>query len=355
MKCLGCNKTGISTEAFSCPQCGAAFSSFPVLKPGTVLKGGVSAADAYEIKYAIGKGGFGVTYLAWDNMNNRKVAIKELLPSDYVSRTYGEKNISVITGNTESYLRIRESFIREGSCLSGLRANRNIVGFIDLFEENKTLYLVMEYIEGCPLEQKMEEFPEKKLPEESVFRIGSQLVDALGYAHKNGVYHCDLSPRNIMVKEDGSVALIDFGAARYEYRINSHNAVNDYYSPIELIARRDDIRNNAASDIFMLGMIIYEMLSGQRPPSALERIGMEGRQFNASKIKEPFKSVVEKALEFAPEDRPEDIAQWWSAIAAHFTGSKKCVNEKCRKYGRVQTDKRHIYCTYCGHKLVNRL
>ena len=352
MKCLSCLKSGIGMDVSCCPKCGVAFSSFPVLKPGTVLKGGVSAVDAYEIEYAVGRGGFGVTYKAWDNINNRRVAIKELLPSDYATRTYGERNINIITRNTEIYMRIRESFIREGNCLSGLRANRHIAGFIDFFEENNTSYLVMEYIEGCSLEQKLEDSPEKRLSEDCVFKMGSQLVDALGYTHKNGVYHCDLSPRNIMVKDDGSVVLIDFGAARYEYRINTHSAINDYYSPIELLTRRDDIRNYSASDIFTLGMIIYEMLSGESPPSVHERSEKCDRKFSAVKIKEPFKSAVEKALEFNHEDRPEDIIKWWSSITESFI-RKNCVNEKCRKYGMVQSDKRHIYCTWCGHKLIN--
>lgn len=351
MKCLGCNKTGISTEATSCPECGAVFSSFPVLKPSTVLKGGVSGIDAYQIEYAIGKGGFGVTYRAWDNMNNRRVAIKELLPCEFAARSYGDCTISIIAGNHDNFARTKESFIREGNCLSGLRGNKHIAGFIDFFEENGTSYLVMEYIEGCPLRQKLDSSPEKKLSEEYVINIGSQLADALSRAHANGVYHCDLSPGNIMVKKDGSVVLIDFGAARYEYRINTHSAINDSYSPIELITRRYDIRNNSASDIFMLGMIFYEMLAGERPPSALERSAKQEMHFNAVNIKEPFKSALEKALEFNLEDRPKDISEWWKSIVVHFAG-KKCVNEKCRKHGVAQTDTRRIYCTFCGQKLV---
>lgn len=350
MKCLGCNKNGISSEAASCPECGTLFSSFPVLKPGTVLKGGFSGIDAYQIEYAIGKGGFGITYRAWDNMNNRRVAIKELLPCEFASRSYGECAISVISGNHDNFARATESFLRESHCLSGLRGNRHIVGFYDFFKENGTSYLVMEYIEGSQLRQILDTSPKKKLSEATVLEMGSQLVDALSRAHAAGVYHCDLSPGNIMVRKDGSIVLIDFGAARYEYRINTHSAINDYYSPIELITRRYDIRSNSSSDIYTFGVVLYEMLSGERPPTALERIAKQQTHFNAIGVWEPFKSTIEKALELNHEDRPKDISEWWKSVAEYFT-RKRCINEKCRKYGVIRTDTRHIFCVYCGRKL----
>ncbi len=350
MKCLGCSKSQISNDAIFCPECGTVFSSFPVLKPGTCLKGGINSSNAYKIDYAIGKGGFGVTYKAWDNMNNRRVAIKELLPSEYAARPYGERNINILGGNTSSFERIRLSFIRESNCLSSLRSNKHIAGYYDYFEENNTSYIVMEYIDGLSLEQKIRNAPENRFSQEYIFKIGSQLVNALAYAHKNGVYHCDLCPRNIMLKEDDFIVLIDFGAARYEYRLNSHSAINDCYSPIELLARRDDIRNNAGSDIFMLGTIIYEVLTGERPPSTIERTEKINREFTAQNIDEPFKSLVEKALKYNIEDRPDNIQEWWNTIQTYFT-HKKCVNTKCKRFGKIISIREHIYCTCCGHPL----
>jgi eukaryotic-like serine/threonine-protein kinase len=210
----------------------------------------------YEIISLRGAGGMGEVYRARDTRLDRTVALK-ILPS---------------TLKASSDLRAR--FEREARAISAL-SHPNICALYDIGDDKGTTYLVMEYLEGESLAEKLARGP---LPTSLVLRYGAQIAEALQQAHRSGITHRDLKPGNIMITPAGA-KLLDFGLAKFiEPRLFSENsapstAINpltaegtivgttSYMSPEQLEGKTLDHR----TDIFSLGVILYEMITGQRP------------------------------------------------------------------------------------------
>lgn len=199
----------------------------------------------YELLEKIGDGGMAVVYKGRDRLLNRFIAIKILRPEFTKDATFVE------------------NFKRESQAAAGL-SHPNIVGVYDVGREGNINYIVMELIEGKTLNQIIEE--EAPMDYRKVIDISKQVASALRVAHKNKIIHRDVKPHNIMITTDGVVKLADFGIAR---------AVNDatlstgskivgsvhYFSPEQARGNYVDER----SDIYSLGIVMYEMLTGQVP------------------------------------------------------------------------------------------
>jgi eukaryotic-like serine/threonine-protein kinase len=205
--------------------------------------------DHYEITRLLGQGGMNRVYLASDVRDQRKVVLK--FPNDD------------LIGNVAVFERYR----REAEI--GSRLNHpHVQHLLHIGEERCEQYLVMEYIEGRNLRQILEAYAGKLLAVEEVLRIGEQICDALLYCHEHGVFHRDIKPENIMLQDDGSVKIIDFGVAllegarRVTWRgLSETVGTPDYMSPEQLRGER----GLAGSDIYAVGMILYELLCGRTP------------------------------------------------------------------------------------------
>src|SRR6266404_56749 len=212
----------------------------------------------YEIVGPVGAGGMGEVYRARDTRLDRDVAIK-VLPKNFSS-----------DGN------LRERFEREARAISSLN-HPNICTLYDVGKQNGMDYLVLEYIEGESLAQKLERGP---LAIEQVLAYGIQIAEALERAHKQGVVHRDLKPGNVMVTKNG-LKLLDFGLAKPmagaslaatalgALTVSQHKPLTaegtivgtfQYMAPEQLEGRDADPR----SDIFALGVVLYEMVTGKR-------------------------------------------------------------------------------------------
>ena len=205
--------------------------------------------DHYEIIRLLGHGGMNRVYLARDIHSQQDVVLK--FPNDDLIGNIG----------------VFERYKREAEI--GSRLNHPFVQhLLNVGEERQDHYLVIEYVQGKTLRQVLEEHAPNPLPQKEAIRITLQICDALAYCHAHGVYHRDIKPENIMILDDNNVKIIDFGVAllegarRVTWRgLSGTVGTPDYMSPEQLRGER----GAAGSDIYAVGMMLYEMLSGHTP------------------------------------------------------------------------------------------
>ena len=205
--------------------------------------------DHYEIIRQLGHGGMNTVYLARDTLNGQEVVLK--FPNDDLISNVG----------------VYERYKREAEIGSRLD-HPHIQRLLNTDEKRCEHYLVMEYIQGRTLREVLEAASPNLLPLDEVLRIITQICDALAYCHARGVFHRDIKPENIMLLEDGDVKIIDFGVAllegarRVTWRgLSGTVGTPDYMAPEQLQGGR----GYASSDIYAVGVMLYEMLCGRVP------------------------------------------------------------------------------------------
>lgn len=252
-----------------CPFCGH-YTGAPAqepyhLAPETLL------GDRYIIGNVLGFGGFGITYKAWDKKLDSVVAIKEYYPSGIVNRPPGTQKLLLFSGAKKKefeYGLIR--FIDEARNMTKFNAHKNIVNVYEYFEENNTAYIVMEFLDGCTLGEYMEK-NDGKLSLDRGIEIILHICDALKDVHENGIIHRDISPDNIFMCKDGTIKLIDFGAARFssEEAKNFTIILKPGFAPPEQYEQVSD--QGPKTDIYAVGATLYYMLTGVKPDESTNR------------------------------------------------------------------------------------
>ena len=279
------------------------------LYKGTLLQGG-----KYRIEKVLGQGGFGITYLATQDILNRKVAIKEFFFKEFCEREDGTNTITLGTqSNKATVEKFLKKFIKEAQTISALH-HPNIVQIHDIFRENNTAYYVMEYIDGKSLGDILK--TQGALPETKAVEIINKVAVALDYIHTKNINHLDVKPNNIMVRHnDGEVILIDFGVAKQydeetkEGTTTTPVGISHGYSPSEQYKRNGVSSFSPESDIYSLGATLYKMVTGITPPEAIE-VAQEGLPEMPSHISDACKSVIRKSMMLNKADRPHNIAQF---------------------------------------------
>lgn len=268
-RCLGCMKE-YDEKYDVCPYCGYCYDEDPIptcMSPGTILRGENSN---YTIGKVIGRGSFGVTYIAWDNVLERKVAVKEYMPNGCATRGIGETTVSIVKSNYTQFSQGIEKFIDEARKLAKFQEEDGIVKIYDHFYENETAYIVMEYLDGVTLSRYLEEngtFESHKAVE-----LLMPILRSLVKVHEAGIIHRDIAPDNIMITKDGKAKLIDFGAARYVSVTGSKSLsvlVKLGYSPIEQCT--SDGKQGTYTDVYALSATLYKMITGITPPQSIDR------------------------------------------------------------------------------------
>lgn len=310
-RCLKCGYRLDWLKYSVCPNCRVVLTSLlqgtGVLSPNTLLKN-----EEYLLEGPLGHGGFGITYQARHQKLGKVVAIKEFFPRTLAVRDMHSKQVTVLHNNEEVCQRAREHFMSEGAILAKIN-HPNVVRAVDLFEEYNTVYLVMDFIEGHTFEHELEK-PRRPLSEARVREVLTQLVAALEAAHKLTIFHLDLKPENVMVTTGGRIVLVDFGAARQDVAHSTNYAFfTKKYAPLEVALGG---KVGAYSDLFELGMMLYEMLRGDLPPSAEER-QQHGDRLDLAGFAEPWKSLLSNALQLEKEKRADNINLWWSYEEQH--------------------------------------
>lgn len=268
-QCMGCMEI---YEAFDdiCPYCGYINGTMPEemyhLEPGTVLD------KKYLVGKVLGFGGFGVTYIAWDQILQRKVAIKEYFPRECASRMNGTEEITIFTGDRKKQFRNGlKSFKEEAAKLMKLHDIIGTVNVFAIFEENNTAYLVMEYLDGCTLAQMLKE--KKKMPVEEALKMIRPVIRSLQEIHKNNLIHRDITPDNIFITKSGELKVLDFGSARYSALAQNKSIsviVKKGYAPPEQYQLYKD--QGPWTDVYSLAATIYKMITGKVPEDSITRM-----------------------------------------------------------------------------------
>lgn len=237
------------------------------LQPGTVLAG------KYMVGGVLGEGGFGITYIGRDTILDMTVAIKEYFPSGVVNRnnTISAEITSPIGDALTFFEKGKKSFLDEARILAKFSNEQSIVSVRDFFSENNTAYIVMEYLEGVDLKT----FIEKNgaMDFKTVVNMLSPVMTALSKIHSQGLIHRDISPSNIMILNDGTVKLLDFGAAREVSGADEKSLsilLKPGYAPEEQYRTKGN--QGPWTDVYALCATMYKMLTGITPDDAMNRL-----------------------------------------------------------------------------------
>ncbi|MGZ3339914.1 MAG: protein kinase domain-containing protein [Reyranella sp.] len=282
------------------------------LPPGTRL-------GDYRLDAMIGHGGFGITYRAFDTQLAKIVAIKEYLPLECAIRHHDGAVVPRGARLIEDFTWGRERFLDEARALARFR-HPHIVPVLRYFEANDTAYTVMEFEDGRNVAELLRE-PGRGLPADEVRRLAAGLLSGLGAVHAQGFLHRDIKPANVIIRRDGVPVLVDFGAARQAMGGRTRtltNVLTPQYAPIEQYAL--DGKQGAWSDIYSAAAVLYHAITGQTPPDAAARVGKDPyrplAEIAGDRFDPAFLAAVDRAMAFAPADRPQSVAAWSALFGA---------------------------------------
>lgn len=298
-----------------CPVCGNQHGQEE--QPPYALRCGTVLNEKYLIGKVIGQGGFGITYVGLDTVLNRKVAIKEYYPMSAGAVTRNGENSAEVVWNPTAVTRTSKedgynSFLKEARKMAKLDSIPGIVGVRDLFLENETAYIVMNYIEGETLKAKLQR--DGTLSFTECIRMLAPIMESMDTLHRQGVVHRDISPDNIMVTPKGKVWLLDLGAAKEvdlrnpnrEAAHSSQLVTKHGFSPPEQYLENGEI--NARTDVYAMGATIYYCVTGKLPPDAVDRL-YNDKLVNAQPLTDAQFTALRGAMAIRQQDRPGSMAE----------------------------------------------
>ena len=267
-KCFGCME---EIQGYPCPHCG--FDPRSVKGIEYALPMGTILAGKYLVGRVLGQGGFGITYVGWDIALERKVAIKEYYPSGQVSRNPGSRGLTWYTSvqSQQAKQNGTQIFLKEARKMSKVDDIPNVVRVRDLFQENETAYIVMDFVEGETLKARLEKTG--PLPWKQAKGIFLPAIQAMEQVHQAGLVHRDISPDNLMLTPDGKVKILDLGAAK-DLSVNngasSMQVAKGGFSPFEQYTQRGS--SGPWTDVYAMAATVYYTLTGKLPPVATDRV-----------------------------------------------------------------------------------
>ncbi len=274
----------------------------------------------YEIRRELGHGAMGVVYEAFDPLIARVVALKTILP-DALAGAHAKE--------------ILARFHREAQA-AGRLTHPNIVSIYDFGEDAGVWFIAMELVKGRELKDYFEKSERFRMPD--VVRILSQVLAALGYSHRLGVVHRDIKPSNIFLAEDGTAKVADFGIAHVESsdltQVGTVLGTPAYMSPEQILGLPVDGR----SDLFSVGVILYQFLTGERPfvgnatitmRKVLEEDPLPPSRFNVQ-IPGAMDAVVRRALAKKPDERFASAEEFAAALTAAAQSERDSSGETTR-------------------------
>jgi serine/threonine protein kinase len=272
--------------------------------------------EQYQIERILGKGGFGITYVAIDTHLGKRVAIKELLPDSIATRVEGSTVVPQTTSMEDSWAWAKERFLEEARFLAGF-SHPAIVGVHRLLEANGTAYMVMDYVEGESYEARLRRIG-KEPDQASLMAVIGPIMEGIEELHAKHLLHRDIKPDNILIDKRGKPVLIDFGSARTSVgaTMTMTSMVTHGYSPIEQYQTKGKM--GPWTDIYALGAVMCRAITGEKPPVAADRVIEDDFEWVSNRkpagYEETFLNAVDWALRVRVEDRPQNI----SAFSQHI-------------------------------------
>lgn len=276
------------------------------LKIGTILRG------RFEIENILGVGGYGITYAGVDKQWKRKVAIKECYQINVCKRgENGRRVLLEADAKKETFDETKARFKEEASLLKENSDNPGIIQVYEVFEENNTVYYVMELLEGCDLKQYLNEHG-GRLTWEETSELLEPVFTALISLHRFNIWHRDISPDNIFICKNGQVRLIDFGSARTGELAKSRllDAAKAGYAPLEQY--NDKWEQGTWTDVYAMAATVYRCITGVIPPAATARANGDEYQkpsMYAENIPEYVDEALTKGLALLVQDRYKTMAE----------------------------------------------
>jgi serine/threonine protein kinase len=288
------------------------------LPAGTLL-----LRDQYRIEQPLINGGFGITYLARDSLN-RQVVVKECYPEEICQRT--QNGVCARSDDMKGgFAQIKRQFKREAHRLANLQ-HPNIVGVHQVFEENGTVYLVMDFVEGLDLQKLIETEPERLAPELLKAAL-IETLEAVRYIHDQGLLHHDIAPDNLILGKDGRITLIDFGSSVEQDSAGDMTAtkmlvVKEGYSPHEAYCNSEP--HDVTTDLYSVGATFHLLITGEIPTDSHDRLATVARgerdpyRCLAGRIggfDDDFLACIDQALALFQTDRIRSASEWLDRIA----------------------------------------
>lgn len=311
--CLGCMGE-LGPDEVVCKRCKFDLSQYKqperALPLGTILHAG-----KYLVGRVMGQGGFGITYVGLDRTLELKIAIKEYFPTSLASRTGGTTTLIWHTSE-ENRENGRESFVKEARKMAKIHGIPSVVEVRDVFYENGTAYIVMDFVEGETLKDRLNE--SGPMDAEKCTALLQPVMTALAEAHRRGIVHRDISPDNVMIDRNGAVWLLDLGAAK-ELEIltgnssqNSQMVIKHGFSPLEQYASTADI--GSWTDVYAMCATIYYCVTGRLVPDAIDRVVDDNLAF-LDLLPQELAEILRHGLALHKEDRIQNMEELLTALA----------------------------------------
>lgn len=338
-RCYSCFSS-FSGEFIVCPHCGAVVSNHPkepiYLYPGSVLE------DRYIIGEAVGQGGFGIIYKAWDNKLETIVALKEFYVSKLVTRAEGIPDLIVSRKAQEEFIYRKKRFLAEARTMAKFGTHKNIPNVFEFFEANNTAYIVMELLEGIALNDYLTQVG-GKLDTDFAIMIAEEVGNALISMHQEKIIHRDVAPDNIYIcsGKEIKIKLLDLGAAKLSDETDEYIDIilKPGYSPVE---QYDNTKNIGPwSDIYALGATLYSMVTGVKPDESTNRkqedTVIPPNELNAN-VSQELSNAIMRAMAIERHLRFKSVEEFIKAIHGEIkvrTVEEEKKKRKSRRFSSV--------------------
>lgn len=324
------------------------------LPEGNILNGNIYD---YEIIKVLGQGSFGITYLAAAKLRSEMaaedavqyVAVKEF----FMYEINGREKTAVTSGNKQGlYDKYKNKFIGEAQKLRSLK-HEHIIQVLETFEENNTVYYSMEFLDGGSLDDYI--LSKGKLSEKETVEYILQIASALSFMHARNMLHLDLKPANIMMRDVNQLVLIDFGLSKqYDEKGIPESSTTigggtPGYAPIEQVNYHGDAYEGipVTMDIYALGVTMYKMLTGCRPPEAsvILNEGFPAYRLQENNVSKKMIAVITKAMAVTKKQRFQNVDAFVSYLTNEDTSfeiEEQTVNDSVNDDDFVQIINRLI-------------
>lgn len=299
--------------------------------PANALPARYMLGAQYYLGKVIGNGGFGITYLAWDCIEQRRVIVKELYPRQDVQRDQATGMVLPLKGQEDYFMKLKQRFKEEAQVLYSFRHEPSVMNVYRLMEDNNTVYYSMEYLSGFDLKTYMEQQGKVGWPQLSGYV--RKILYTLQVLHGQGLIHRDISPDNIFLTSVTDAKLIDFGSVRnYNSGQGLTTILKQVYAPVEQYFTNGV--QGPWTDIYALSVTMYHALSGIRPPRATDRAVRDGAVLIGRlcpELPDHVARAITKGMEVRAENRFQSVEEMAAML---FPGEKIFSPERQYVTGR---------------------